>query len=395
MAEQSDGDKTEKPTPHALKEARKRGDVPKSRDIGLTLGFIFAMVLMWMSFGFVTEKLALLMTLALESPGKPFLPAMMGIGKEALMALLIITGVIVVPVALFGLIVEFIQTGPIMTLEKMLPRMSHLNPVEGMKRMFNMDNVVELVKSILQTSLLAIIAGWIVLNSMDEIIDLPFSKPLAILEATAFLVLRVFGWTSLAFVLMMFIDASYQHHSFTRKMKMSMRDIKQERKDIEGDPLIKGTRKQLAQEWSQESATKAARDASVLVVNPTHVAVALLYEPEEQKVPLISARAEEDLALAMREAAESAGTPILRNEQLARALLAADTEEDVVPRELFTIVAEVIMWAQIVRRKLEQAEPPALMHSESEQKLDSPPERQPPGEDLTHYPPSQLSGITP
>lgn len=393
MAEKSSGDKTEKPTPHALKEARKRGEVPKSRDVGLTLGFIFAMVLMWFTFGFVTEKLALVMTLALESPGQPFLPALMGIGKEALMALLLISATLIIPIACFGMIVEFLQTGPIMTIEKMLPKMSHMNPVEGMKRMFSMDNLVELVKSILQTTLLILIAGWIVLNSMDEIADLPFSEPMAIIAATAHLVLRVFGWTCLAFVLMMFIDASYQHHSFTKKMKMSLRDIKQEMKDIEGDPLIKSTRKQLAQEWSQENATSAAREASVLVVNPTHVAVALVYEPEEQKVPLISARAEEDLALAMREAAESAGTPILRNEQLARALLAAEAEDDAVPRELFNIVAEVILWAQAVRQTLEAAEAPntdATASGSSELAQ----ERKPPGEDLTLYPPTQLAGMT-
>jgi len=381
MAESEGGDKTEKPTPHSLKEARKRGDVPKSRDVGLTLGFVFSMVLLWMLFGLISEKFALVMTLALESPGQTFLSAVAGIGKEALMALLLISAAILIPIALFGTLVEFLQTGPIMTIEKMLPRMSHLNPVDGLKRMFNMDNLVELVKSIFQTSALLFIAGWVVYSSMDDIVDLPLTEPLAIVQAGAYLVLRVFGWTSLAFILMMFLDAAYQHHSFTKKMKMSLSDIKKEMKDNEGDPLIKGARKQIAMELSQENASSAAKNASVLVVNPTHVAVALLYEPDEQKVPVITARAEEEMALSMREAAEEAGTPILRNEQLARTLLAADTEDDVVPRELFNVVAEVILWAQGVRRTLED-----------KPRQDQEEKRIPPGEDLTLYPPEALQG---
>ena len=394
MAEDKGADKTEKPTPHSLREARKRGEVPKSRDIGLTLGFVFSMVLMWMAFGFVTEKLSLVMTLAMESPGKPFLPTLVGIGKEATMALLLITAALILPIAVFGLLVEFLQTGPVMTIEKMMPKMSNLNPVEGVKRMFTMDNFIELVKSILQTSFLLFVAAWVILNNLDDVVDLPFSEPLIILEALTYLTVRVFGWTCLAFILMTFVDAAYQHHSFTKKMMMSTSDIKREMKDMEGDPLIKGTRRQLAMEWSQEGATQAARDASVLVVNPTHVAVALMYNPEEQKVPTISARGEEEMALAMREAAEKAGTPILRNEQLARTLLAAQTEDDVVPRALFDVVAEVILWAQSVRRKLEEAEEHSTATDVSaDMPADTPNDRQAPGEDLTYYPPTDLQGI--
>lgn len=394
MAEDKGADKTEKPTPHSLKEARKRGDVPKSQDIGLTLGFIFAMGLLWFTFGFVTEKLSLIMTLALESPGQPFIPMLKGIGKEVIMATIVISAVVIVPVALFGLLVEFLQTGPIMTIEKIMPKMSNLNPVEGVKRMFTMDNLIDLIKSIAQTSFLIFIAGWVLLSNMDDVLDLPFTEPLAIVSAAAYLIIRVFGWTCLAFVLMMFLDAAYQHHSFQKKMMMSISDIKKEMKDMEGDPLIKGQRKQLAHEWSQEGASQAAKEANVLVVNPTHVAIALRYDPEEQKIPMISARAEDDMALAMREAAEDAGVPILRNELLARSLLASQTEDDLIPRELFDVVAEVILWAQSVKSRIEEAdkadEPLDIFEPQHEPEA----ERIAPGEDLTRYPPAALNTLT-
>lgn len=391
MADKDSGDKTEKPTPHALKEARKRGEIAKSRDVGLTLGFVFALLMLWLSFGFVTERIAMIMHLALEAPGQPFLHALKLIGHEALMTFLLITAALIVPIAAFGLLVEFLQTGPVMTVEKMLPKMEYLNPIQGLKRMFSMDNLMELLKSIIQTALLVVIAGWVLLHALDDIADLPFATPGHIVEAAAYLIVRVFGWTCLAFILMMFVDAAWQRHSFTKKMKMSQRDIKQENKNLEGDPQIRSTRRQLAQEWSREGATRAAREASVLVVNPTHVAIALQYLPEQQKVPSITARAENELALMMRQAAEQAGTPILRNEQLARTLLNSDAEADAVPRALFDIVAEVILWAQSVRQRLDRQQLAAMHGSDSTASTGGQnTERRPPGEDLTHYPPMPL-----
>lgn len=390
MTNKDSGSKTEKPTAHSLREARKRGEVAKSRDVGLTLGFLFALLLLWLTFGYISQRFAFLMELALNSPGLPFIDSLQTIGQEAIQTLLTITAMLIIPMALFGLLVEFFQVGPIMTLEKILPRMSHLNPAEGVKRMFSMDNLVELVKSVLQTTVLVIITVLIIGHSLDDIVDLPFSSPLAIVGAITHLALRVFGWTCLAFILMMFIDAAYQHHSFTKKMKMSLRDIKQELKDTEGDPMLKGARKQLAFEWAQEGATAAARNASVLIVNPTHVAIAVLYDQEEHQVPIMSARGEEELAFAMRSAAEHAGTPILRNERLARTLLNAETEGDTIPRELFNVVAEVILWAQSVRSQLSVNNPAILANSATDhqpQNTDSQPVPKAPGEDLTLYPP--------
>lgn len=140
---------------------------------------------------------------------------------------------------------------------------------------------------------------------------------------------------------------------------------------MEGDPHMKSHRKQTALEQAQQGATHAAGNASVLVVNPTHIAVAIHYDKLEQPVPMITAMGEMDTALAMRKAAEEMQVPILRNQQLARTLLANTNDGDFIPRDLFDIVAEVILWAQQVQQHLETGE------------LADP--KPTPGEDLTNY----------
>ena len=209
--------------------------------------------------------------------------------------------------------------------EKLKPKLEHLNPVEGVKRMFSMDNLVEVLKAVLKTALLLLI-GWLVVQAaLPQIVGLARSpeQPVQVIGALMWdLTVQAVAWTLGTFALVSLLDAAYQRHSFIKKMRMSLRDIRQEMKESEGDPHIKQQRKQAHQEWSQRNAAQAARTANVLVVNPTHVAIAIDYDRETAPVPSIAAKGEDFVARAMREAAEEAGVPIVRNVPLARDLLA-------------------------------------------------------------------------
>ncbi|HJV94408.1 MAG TPA: EscU/YscU/HrcU family type III secretion system export apparatus switch protein, partial [Albitalea sp.] len=225
---------------------------------------------------------------------------------------------------------------------------------------------------------------WLVVKSaLPQIVALarsPTLPPQAIGALLWDLTLKLVAWTLALFALVSLLDAVYQRWSFTKKMRMSLRDIKQEMKESEGDPHIKQHRRQAHQEWSQRNATQAARNANVLVVNPTHVAIAIDYDRETSPVPTIAAKGEDHVARAMREAAEEAGVPIVRNVPLARDLLARGEVGEIIPADLFDIIAEVILWAREVRREVDAQrhdDPPAT----------APPRRlAAPGEDLTHYP---------
>ena len=386
MADKNDGgDKTEQPTPKKLRDARKEGQVWKSKEATSTL-----VLLVWLVLGGATAALAgarlqALFMATLQSFNGDFVTALRNTGWLAAQTLLLLMAMLIVPVLLVGMLAEFLQVGPVLAWTKLKPSLEKMNPVEGLKRMFSMDNLVEVVKAIAKTAILLAL-GWIVLRgSLPDIASLALAGPQVVaprLEQSLWqATLRLVGAALAVFAGVAVLDAAWQRHSFMKKMRMSRRDIRDEHKQNEGDPHVKQQRKQAHQEWSQRNAAQAARQADVLVVNPTHVAIALAYDHENHGVPTVSAKGEDEIARAMREAAEDAGVPIVRNVALARELLASTDVGATVPRHLFDIVAEVILWAREVREELERQRRGEPTPSASSQRL-----ARAPGEDATRYP---------
>jgi type III secretion protein U len=349
------GDKTEKPTPKKLQDARKKGDVAKSKDVSSTVGLLVWFVIAALATTFFAERLAALMLAAIASIHNNADGAMAfkNVSSIAVETLLTLSAAIFIPVLMIGLLIEFLQVGPIFTGEKMKLKFEHLNPAEGIKKMFGADNLVEILKSLAKTILLCLI-GWLVIRAtLAQIVGL-MNAPEQLGTAIWAVTKQLLAWTIGIFVLVSILDTAWQRYSFTKKMRMSMRDIKQETKESEGDPYIKAQRKQTHMEWSQRNAANAAGAANVLVVNPTHVAIAIDYDKETCPVPTIAYKGEDLVAKAMRESAEENGVPILRNVPLARDLLARAEVGEIVPRDLFDVIAEVILWAKEVREEMEQ-----------------------------------------
>ncbi|HEX6707418.1 MAG TPA: type III secretion system export apparatus subunit SctU [Albitalea sp.] len=391
MADKNDGgDKTEKPTPKRLEDARKKGDVSKSKEVTSTVVLVVWLALGALVIGLATTRIAMLCeslftTIADGWRVTGYAGAVRSLGTQAAELGLLLVAMLLVPAAAVGLLTDFLQAGPVLTFEKIKPKLDALNPVEGVKRMFTMDNLIEVVKAIAKTALLFGI-GWLVVKSaLPDIVGLARSPTLPPQRLGALLwdlTVKALAWTVAVFALVALLDAAYQRFSFTKKMRMSMRDIKQEVKESEGDPHIKQHRRQAHQEWSQRNAQQAARTANVLVVNPTHVAIAIDYDRETTPVPTIAAKGEDHVARAMREAAEEAGVPIVRNVPLARDLLARADVGDAVPADLFDIIAEVILWAREVREHVD-----ARRRGDAAAAALAPRRRlHAPGEDLTHYP---------
>ncbi len=381
MADNNSGDKTEKPTPKKIRDARKKGDVAKSRDLTGTLALVLWMVLFGLLLTYSGERLFYLMDLSFTSTGADFTHLLSSIGGEAIKTLLILSAIFMIPVIIFSLLVEFLQVGPLLTFDKVKPKLDKLNIVSGTKRMFGMDNLVEVIKHIVKTALLFLIAWLVIKQALPELLLLPTATPEIVGSAIWSVVLQLFAWTIGIFVVIAIADALYQRHSHMKKLRMSHSDIKQEYKQSEGDPMIKQKRREAHQEWSQQSASQAAGDANVVVVNPTHIAIALNHDRQQTPIPIVSAKGQNHMAKAMRKAAEEAGVPILRNERLARELLKKCDEGDIVPKGLFDIIAEVILWAEDVRDEIH----PDNVHQSSSRKKGSK-KQPPPGEDLSRYP---------
>ena len=364
MAGKNDsGDKTEKPTPKRLADARKKGDVPKSKDVTATATlFVWLMVLLFGA-GYAGREIMTLFDqgFLLVSNHVPFRTALSQLGWSATMALVLISAVALIPAAVSGVLAEFLQAGGVFTAEKLKPSFDKMNPVEGIKKMFSLDNLVELIKTLAKAMLIVFVVWLVLRGSLADILEKtgPLLLPTAetdgraaaaeVLVFTGSLVRSALLWTFGVFLLLAVLDMAWQKHSYIKKMRMSLRDIREEHKDNEGNPLIKSNRRQLHEEWANQNAVGAARGASVLVVNPTHIAIALEYDGDSMPVPVMTAKGEGPLAKAMREAAEEAGVPIIRHVPVARKLYEDAGVDEVIPRDMFDAIAQIVLWAQRVR----------------------------------------------
>ena len=342
MSKQSNsGEKTENATPKRRRDARKQGDVAKSRDLTNTLGLAFATALIWSAAALILQHLMGLFDDAVQVLSLPFADALEALGMTAVRTFLGISALILLPIAGFGILTEFLQTGPLFSLHKVLPKLENLDPAAGVQRMFSLDNFIEVIKNLAKTAVLFIIPTLVIYHAMSELVHLPANGAHAVLMAMQELATTVFSWTLGLFALLMLLDLAYQQYAYNKKLRMSLRDIRQEHKDSEGDPMIKNQRREMHKSFSNTGSDSAARSATVLLVNPTHLAIAINYDAQYQPVPMVAAKAEDEQAIDMRQAAAESQVPVLRNELLARTLFARVDEGDPIPSELFDVVAEV------------------------------------------------------
>ena len=349
MANNDDsGDRTEKPTAKRLKDARKDGNVSKSKELTSTLLVLVWLLLFWLMSGPIARQVVAIFELVFRSVDQPFGSAAAAVGWLSLRVLLgALASLMVITIAV-AVLVEFLQAGPVFALKRIKPDLSRMNPAEGLKRMFSMDNLVELLKAVIKTAALGGI-GWLVVTAtLSQILRLPMADPRAFAATTADLIQRTGLWVVGVFLFVAILDAGYQKYSHIKKLRMSMRDIKREARDDQGDPYVKSRRKQLHQEWANQNMAQAVRGANAVVTNPTHVAVAIRYEPGETVVPVVVAKGEDHVARMIRETAEEAGIPIMQNIPLARALNEKVEIDDYIPVEFFEAVAELLRWARTV-----------------------------------------------
>lgn len=352
MAEEQDaGNRTEKPTPQRLKKARKDGDVSKSKELTSTVLVMMWLVLIWLMLPSINERLGALIDASMMAMQQPFAIAAPALGQAALAAGLWICLPLLFGAVFVQVLTDFLQGGPVLAAKKVKPDISHINPISGFKKIFSKDNLVEVAKAIIKSAALIGIFIAVLFAFLPQIAALPFGQPVAAGELLWASVTRIGIWVIFVFFFISALDAFYQRFAFIKKMRMSIRDIRQETKENEGDPYIKGRRRQLHQEWAQQNMLSSVRRSSVVVTNPTHLAIAILYEPGETELPMIIAKGEDYEAKLIREAAEEAGVPIMQNVDLARGLYERAELDDYLPSEFFEAVAELLRWAESVREQ--------------------------------------------
>ncbi|MBO9557726.1 MAG: flagellar biosynthesis protein FlhB [Caulobacter sp.] len=341
--EQDDASKTEEPTAKKLSDARAKGDVPKSADIAqlASLSGAFGVVIIaggWLTRGMVndlTPFLAHAGTMDVEG-------GIRAIAKMAVMAALPSVVLVMVVSALLGVVGNVAQTGFLLSADKIKPDLQKLDLIKGFGRIFGPDGFVQFAKSAVKFLVTGLIAYMVVKPNAAEIPNLVGMDIAAIIPLSLKLCVKMFWMVLIFLIATAGFDWFWQRLRFNKRMRMSVQDVKDEMKQSEGDPHVKGKQKQIRMQRSRQRMMANVPKATVVVMNPTHYAVALKYEQGETAAPICVAKGVDDLALKIRAVAEEHGVYVLEDPPLARALYAAMDIDEQIPAEHFEAVAKVI-----------------------------------------------------
>ena len=355
MAEGADPEsKTEDATPRKLEDARKKGDVAKSMDVGAALSLMGASVIVLGAGGYFATSMAEQLLPFIASPhtmlGGLEAGAGIEIGMQALWAVTPFLGAVMLATIVGGAGGNLAQSGIMFTGDKLKPQWNRVSPMAGFKRLFGPDGLMQFLKTFVKLLVIGMIC-WLVLKphvrefenmaAMPPAMILPFARDLAIALMVSALVFL--GFTAGA-------DYLWQRYRFAERMKMTKEEVKEDYKQSEGDPHVKAKLKQIRAQRSRQRMMQNVPKATVIVTNPTHYSVALRYEKDDA-APVCVAKGVDALAMRIREVAREHSVPIVENVPLARALYASVDVDETIPREHFEAAAKVIGFVMQSRKK--------------------------------------------
>jgi len=354
MAEEEDqSQKTEEPTQRKIDDARKKGQVANSREINNALMISAAAAFVAFLTPGIADNLSQAFLPFISSPHR-IIVSIEDLRLTASSLLLEIGSAFALPALLFvaaALASSLLQNGLVISAEPLKPKLEKLSPISGAKRIFSLKSIVEFVKGLFKISLIAtaaIILLWPEAATVIKTAEMELVGVMVVLHSMTLKLLV--GVAALIFVIAL-LDLLYQRFEHQKQLRMSRKDLQDEYKQTEGDPYIKARLKGLRAERARQRMMTDVPKATVIVTNPTHFAVALLYESGDMTAPRTVAKGADLVALKIREVAEEHHVPIVENPPLARALFAAVEIGDEIPSEHYHAVAEIIGYVMRLRRR--------------------------------------------
>ena len=346
MAEEQSAEKTEEPTQRKLTQARERGELPRSPDFGGAIVVLAICVLMFLLGGQMLEGLSSLLSSGLtftraefESPQD--LPTLFGErlaeGLWAVRWVLLCTLVV-------ALLAATMNGGINFSGKAAAPKFSKLNPLSGLTRMFGAQAWIGLLRNLVKFVAVAVVLGWVLWSRRDEMLAMSrvFFEPMV--AAGTELALITFTLVSIVVAVIAMLDVPYQRWSYLRRMRMTLQEVRDEMKDIEGRPEIKQQIRKRQRELSRGRMLDKVRDADVVIVNPSEFAVALEYDESRSSVPMVLAKGRGEVAAAIKERAKNAGVPLVSAPPLARAIYFTTEIDQPIPEGLYRAVAAILAY---------------------------------------------------
>lgn len=337
-------DRTQAGTERRRLRAREEGQAPLSREVVTASGLAAATLVLAMAAPGVARSLAGRLQAMLAHPDIPAGEALRGAGSAFLLAVLPLVGAVLVA----GAVAVLLQTGGLIHLKALQPDLARLSPRRGLSRLFGLDNTAETLKALAKVGVLAWAAWRALSDAMPGLAMAVLWTPETLLDRLARDALHLFLLVLGAQSLIALLDVAWVRFRFTRRLRMSTEEIKQEQKETDGDPRHKAKLRQLRMARARRRMMAAVPKSTVVITNPTHYAVALVYDRGAQAAPRVVAKGMDEVAARIRAVAEKHGVPLVANPPLARALhqVALDAE---VPPEHFRAVAEIIAYVWRLR----------------------------------------------
>lgn len=351
----SSQEKTEEPTPKRLREARKKGQIFKSQDLEGFMVLLAAFGSLALSIPFISGQIQDLMQLVFQSIAKPEMtPAeMYDLGKSAFLTLIKVTAPVLITAFLVAAIVGFLQVGPVFSIDPLMPDPKKLNAIENLKNMFKPKIFFELAKNIFKILIVFFIAYKVIEKMLDSFLLTATVDILGAARLGGVVVVKFMVQFFIVFLMISILDFMFQRKEYIKNLRMTKDEVKREYKEDEGDPLIKGHRKQLHMEMAMGDTRQNVKNADVVVTNPTHLAIAIKYNKQEMNAPEIVAKGQRLYAEFIRNLAEEHNIPIVRNIPLAWSLIELEIGDEI-PEKLYLAVAEILTF--VYRMKEEQGQ---------------------------------------
>ncbi|PAY01306.1 flagellar biosynthesis protein FlhB [Pseudoalteromonas sp. HM-SA03] len=346
MAEDSGQERTEEPTSKKIDDARKKGQIARSKELGTTFVLLFSAIALLLYGPGIGKALYNVMgrMLSLNRNETYDITKMFAVWGDIAAELLFPMAMFVFIIAIAGIVGNTLLGGFNFSWQAAAPKASKMSPMKGLKRMLGPQAAIELLKSVLKFVLVAGFAILLINMYFNEILHLSIEQIPSSIEHALEIIAWMFLALSCTMIVISAIDAPYQSYNHHKQLKMTLQEVKDEYKNSEGDPQIKARIRRTQREMSQRRMMQDVPDADVVVTNPTHYSVALKYDTERAGAPIVIAKGVDELAMQIRKIAKGNEVPIVESPVLTRSLYHTTEVGDQIPEQLFTAVAQVLAY---------------------------------------------------
>ena len=346
-------EKTEEATPKKKSEARKKGQIARSKDVGLAITMVTCTLVILLLSGMIVGNLKDTMIYFLQSGMLQDINEMSI--KSIVITILLKAGLcilpVVIPIMIAGIVASLMQTGFLLTGEPLKPKFSKLNPISGFKNMFSKKSFVDLLKNLAVVTVIGFIGFLYVRDNYDKILQISNTYLPSLGGQVQDLVVGIFFQVSVVLVIIAAADYFVQFRFHQKDLRMTKQEIKEEYKQMEGDPQIKSKIKQKQREMATRRMMASVADATVVITNPTHLSIALKYEEGNNEAPKVVAKGADLVALKIKEVAKKNDVPIMENKPLARMIYEQVDIDREIPQEMYQAVAEILAMVYKLKNK--------------------------------------------